>query len=446
MAQISNLHPFHHQQDENPSPVQTLASIPNYYPHNNNNNVDLFPFDFNSLSPPNLSFFLPSSSLHFHNPLSDYSNSQSDTDSDFDSDSLAYTMNYVTDLFESTQDSVSDPFGDSINNDFRVFDYDDFDLNHFDELGFGVESSEYLNNSSSDGLRVSRIGSDSDSMNNEIDFRVFESGGSNDFDLNHIDELGLGFELSEYPKDLSCDGLRIVSIESDSDSDEQYAISRVSEDGLGRGSDTDLPIFWTGGGELDWEEVSGRVDDREGPSSVIDRIEELSVSSQTYSEESDEIGEEAVRDLEWEVLLAVNNFERSIEFLTNGENDDYVYDTNYDALFGHFLESENALKANPPAAKTVVENLPLVMLTKEKLGKNSVVCAVCKDDILVEETVTQLPCCHYYHGDCILPWLRLRNTCPVCRFELPTDDAEYERRKNGPGDLGLLDDSGQIQF
>ncbi|XP_042513827.1 probable E3 ubiquitin-protein ligase RHA4A [Macadamia integrifolia] len=43
------------------------------------------------------------------------------------------------------------------------------------------------------------------------------------------------------------------------------------------------------------------------------------------------------------------------------------------------------------------------------------VCSVCLDDLQGKREVTNLPCSHRYHSDCLLPWLASHSHCPYCR-------------------------------
>ncbi|KFK35098.1 hypothetical protein AALP_AA5G235100 [Arabis alpina] len=43
-------------------------------------------------------------------------------------------------------------------------------------------------------------------------------------------------------------------------------------------------------------------------------------------------------------------------------------------------------------------------------------CTVCLEDFEPKETVMLTPCKHMFHEECILPWLKTKGQCPVCRF------------------------------
>ncbi|XP_016493309.1 E3 ubiquitin-protein ligase SGR9, amyloplastic-like [Nicotiana tabacum] len=56
-------------------------------------------------------------------------------------------------------------------------------------------------------------------------------------------------------------------------------------------------------------------------------------------------------------------------------------------------------------------------------------CVICKEEMKEERDVCKLPCHHLFHWICVLPWLKTRNTCPCCRFQLPSDDVFAEIRR-----------------
>ena len=42
-------------------------------------------------------------------------------------------------------------------------------------------------------------------------------------------------------------------------------------------------------------------------------------------------------------------------------------------------------------------------------------CSICQDDFAEGDKWVQMPCGHFFHGDCLMPWLKEHNTCPTCR-------------------------------
>ncbi|KAK9290322.1 hypothetical protein L1049_008489 [Liquidambar formosana] len=69
------------------------------------------------------------------------------------------------------------------------------------------------------------------------------------------------------------------------------------------------------------------------------------------------------------------------------------------------------------ASPAVVVALPSVEVSGVGLE-----CVICKEEMRRGRDVCELPCEHLFHWMCILPWLSKRNTCPCCRFRLPSDD------------------------
>ncbi|XP_048552144.1 E3 ubiquitin-protein ligase SIRP1-like, partial [Triticum urartu] len=68
----------------------------------------------------------------------------------------------------------------------------------------------------------------------------------------------------------------------------------------------------------------------------------------------------------------------------------------------------------PPAPAASIAAVPT-----GEVSEPASVCAICKDDLPLAVAARRLPCGHLYHSVCIVQWLEMHNSCPVCRSCLP---------------------------
>ncbi|KAF5807352.1 putative transcription factor C2H2 family [Helianthus annuus] len=326
-----------------------------------------------------------------------------------------------------------------------------------------------------------RVIVDNDLIDSDLRVRVCERGGEN-IDLNDLEMdfelgLGLGFAMEERNYDgddddddcgfmvADCGDEFIVSgngdrsetyfmggislVDSDEDPEDHevigveddFDINVCCDDDIDDDDEATLTLCWDAfhledddyddhriewdvpaRQQFEWEEVDGDV------------REVLNVSPDAEPEadnwevflNSHNLETNPANDVGWEVFLNVGDLEGNPDL--EDQFDDYN-DAEHDMLFGQFADNVDSALVQPPASKRAVDDLLSVTMTIKDHEDNNAHCAVCKDEIGVGEMAKQLPCTHHYHGDCIVPWLRIRNTCPVCRHELPTDDPGYERRK-----------------
>ncbi|CAH8275285.1 unnamed protein product [Arabidopsis lyrata] len=95
---------------------------------------------------------------------------------------------------------------------------------------------------------------------------------------------------------------------------------------------------------------------------------------------------------------------------------DYFVGPSLDHLLEHLADNDSTRHGSLPARKEAVENLPTVKISE------SLQCSICLDDFDKGSEAKEMPCKHKFHIRCIVPWLELHSSCPVCRYELPPDD------------------------
>eukprot|EP00933_Yihiella_yeosuensis_P054191 TRINITY_DN5257_c0_g2_i1.p1 TRINITY_DN5257_c0_g2~~TRINITY_DN5257_c0_g2_i1.p1 ORF type:complete len:299 (-),score=66.30 TRINITY_DN5257_c0_g2_i1:235-1131(-) len=80
----------------------------------------------------------------------------------------------------------------------------------------------------------------------------------------------------------------------------------------------------------------------------------------------------------------------------------------------------------PATSKAALHTLPEIRVAEKDLDQVAT-CCICLNSFRMGDKAMRVPCGHIYHPDCIKEWLGNSNQCAVCRYELATDDPEYEK-------------------
>ncbi|XP_068659516.1 E3 ubiquitin-protein ligase SIRP1-like isoform X2 [Aristolochia californica] len=197
------------------------------------------------------------------------------------------------------------------------------------------------------------------------------------------------------------------------------------------------------------QEIESIIRRRRSSAAILQLLQTLRAGLQSESEnldsESDRERErererESERDRDRERVILINPFNQAIILqgsfdlnesqnqgnlnIPGGSLGDYFIGPGLDILLQHLAENDPNRYGTPPAQKEAIEAMPTV-----KVGEN-LSCSVCLEDFEIGLEAKEMPCKHKFHSGCILPWLELHSSCPVCRFQMPSDASKDQ---NGSG-------------
>jgi len=112
-----------------------------------------------------------------------------------------------------------------------------------------------------------------------------------------------------------------------------------------------------------------------------------------------------------------------------GVDASYTTDHDFEHILGRLWEQSQPPQGAPPASQAALDALEVREVDDKMLGGEGggARCVVCVDDLARGEKVTALPCGHFFHGECVVPWLKMHNTCPTCRGPVESSQAKASK-------------------
>lgn len=120
--------------------------------------------------------------------------------------------------------------------------------------------------------------------------------------------------------------------------------------------------------------------------------------------------------------------------LSGGQHGDFVTSQEaMDRIVSQLMEQTATSNAPGPASQADIDALPRKKITKDMLGDDgNADCSICMDAVAPEEEVTELPCKHWFHHQCVSAWLKEHDTCPHCRKGITKTDENAPKDAPNP--------------
>ncbi|XP_010534845.1 PREDICTED: E3 ubiquitin-protein ligase RING1-like [Tarenaya hassleriana] len=183
---------------------------------------------------------------------------------------------------------------------------------------------------------------------------------------------------------------------------------------------------------------------RRHSAAILQLLQGLSLETENNENNREDPG----TDREREPVILINPFNQTIMLQGSydvnpvpvGSLGDYFIGPGFDALLQRLAENDPNRYGTPPAQKEAVKALPWLKI------EETCQCSVCLDDFEIGTEAREMPCKHRFHNQCLLPWLELHSSCPVCRYQLPMDepktDSDRLRNNNNNNNSNASSSSG----
>ncbi|XP_059654804.1 E3 ubiquitin ligase BIG BROTHER-related-like [Cornus florida] len=182
----------------------------------------------------------------------------------------------------------------------------------------------------------------------------------------------------------------------------------------------------------------------------MDEDDEESVLPTSNDESVDDDDDDSMPPTNDEAWVAPTNDDESVyddESVDDDDDDDDWVPQNSDEAWAYYEDVEDGSvpatneeawawyydEANEEAGWAMQDSMDYYVLKLVPASESSIqaldklksspddLCTICLENFSDGDLSTRMPCSHIYHEHCIVQWLNTNHSCPVCRFEMPTN-------------------------